>query len=41
MDFSSIIAAYPSLLQGMWVTLKLLTFAVVGGIVLVNLPTGK
>lgn len=34
MDFSSIIAAYPSLLQGMWVTLKLLTFAVVGGIVL-------
>lgn len=34
MDFSSIIPALPSLLQGLWVTLKLLAFAVVGGIVL-------
>ncbi len=34
MDFSSIVTALPSLLQGMWVTLQLLTFAVVGGVVL-------
>lgn len=34
MDFSSIISAFPSLMQGMLVTLKLLAFAVIGGIAL-------
>ncbi len=34
MDFSSIVPALPSLLQGMLLTLKLLVFAVVGGIAL-------
>ncbi len=34
MDFSSIVTAFPSLLQGMWVTLQLLAFAVAGGVVL-------